>query len=520
MIRKFILALFILLILILTLVLAVYFFVLKKPHTSSQFIFPAQQTKLFEIDTSSFIDIDYGKQIATGSPLIFGGAHAPNLEHQDAWDKIAEVGVTAIRRDFYIENELPTNITLNDYKNNINNITNPENWNQKNIQSTNQIYQNAKERGMKVMGILSFTPAWLTYSGKTKGVPKDWDVYEDIVKKVYKLHRNYIDYLEIWNEPDYKLFLDLKNTPYSKEEAYALIYFYAQKAVREVDQEINDGKEIPIGAIIVSNPTDIAFFESVLSKIIITSRIDFISYHNYGHLSEPSWIYYKDILNKYGKSNIPIYLTEWNAPDIYKTSRYTNLAISYTGSKLISFLNMGLPMADYYAMLDLNRSKNPNDDPSFAFYIWEDGKAKLLPQAKTWRLLSVSLGLGKGESKIFNTQYAITNTILSLTPSTSNAVGFEDIFGKKGLAVVNDEDEEIVVNVTMINSQIKPSLLTRTEVDVYVANMDDDGGSVVENTPVEAKNGKIQFKIKLPAQSVVGVLLRDSNILKEIFNSQ
>ncbi|MCJ7826173.1 hypothetical protein MUP56_00985, partial [Patescibacteria group bacterium] len=177
---------------------------------------------------SNTITIDFARQTATGSPLIFGGTEAPNLDHQDAWELLAAPGVTMIRRGFYIESELPTNITLDDYKANKNNVQNSDTWNRTtnwtNITITNQIYENAKKRGIKVMGILSFVPKWLTFSGTDKGVPKDWKVFEDIVQKSYRLHRSNLDMVEIWNEPDSQTFFDPTGSDLSRAEAYALIF--------------------------------------------------------------------------------------------------------------------------------------------------------------------------------------------------------------------------------------------------------------------------------------------------------
>ena len=79
------------------------------------------------------VSIDYSRQIAMGSPLIFGGAHTPLLDHDDAWKKVADTGVTMLRRDFFIEQILPANIILADYKANKNNVTDPTKWNIKNI---------------------------------------------------------------------------------------------------------------------------------------------------------------------------------------------------------------------------------------------------------------------------------------------------------------------------------------------------------------------------------------------------
>ncbi len=43
------------------------------------------------------VKVDYSKQVAKGSPLVFGGAHTPPVTHTDAWKKISDVGVTSIR---------------------------------------------------------------------------------------------------------------------------------------------------------------------------------------------------------------------------------------------------------------------------------------------------------------------------------------------------------------------------------------------------------------------------------------
>lgn len=472
--------------------------------------------------TTENVTVDFGKQISTGSPLVFGGAHAPDLSHQDAWDKLADVGVTIIRRDFFIEWEVPRNITLTDYKNNVKDIQNPDNWNNTNtnwtnISITNQIYDNAKKRGMKVMGILSFVPAWLTYSGTANGVPKDWEVYEDIVRKLYKIHRKYLDYLEIWNEPTYPVFLDLTNSGMSREEAYKQIFLHATRAIRSVDTELSDGKKILIGGPVGHTPTDTRILNILLENDIAKSQIDFVSYHNYDHIAEPSWGNYKNILAKFDKSAMPTFQTEWNSSDKNKTARYSKIAIAYTGKKLISFLNMGLPMANYYAMRDLNRSKNHNDDPSFSFYKWENGKAELLPQASTWRLLSVSLGLGKGESKIFNTQSSIANLQL---PKTISAAGFENTFGQKGLAIVNGQDKQESVTVTLQNFGISHLISGKVPLDVYIASADHDGGTAVNRLNLQQDNqGKISFMFVLPPQSVIGVIAPTGSNLRQFFRN-
>lgn len=494
-----------------------------KQNTPSKYILPPRKlSNPLEIlfDNTSNVDIDFSRQTATGSPLIFGGASAPSPDDQDTWNKLRMVGITIIRKDILIESELPTNITLENYKNNVNDVQNPNKWNLNNINKTNEIYRNAQNRGMKVMTIFSYAPKWLTYSGTNMGVPKDWDVYEDIIKKIYKLHRNYFDYIEIWNEPTQEFFLNLKDSGLTREEAYKKIYYHAYKAIKEAQNEINENRIIPIGGQVAYNPYDTAILEALLQDPQTENLLDFITYHNYESTPEPSWLKLKNILSKYNKEQIPIYLTEWNYNGINLVeNRIGNKAIVYTANKFIDFLKMDIKIANYYSMNSSNRQKYINDDPSFAFYSVINNKSELLPQAKTWRILSVSMGLGKGESRIYNSQYSMINDQYSINDSGSNAIGFVNIFGQKGMAMVNDEDSEKIINVTMDNVPMKKSLFVRTVAKVYVASKDFDGGSVIEKTPPEAKNGKIQFILKLPAQSVMGVLLSEENLIQEFLDN-
>lgn len=454
-------------------------------------------------DDSFDVTIDFAHQIATGSPLIFGGVHAPENNQQDAWDKIQNVGVTNIRYGLNMEQEIPSNISLQDYRNNINDIQNPSKWNTKTINSRNDTFFNAKKRSMKVIGILIYSPSWLSYSGTQYGVPKDWIIFEDLVKKIYKIHRNYLDYIEIWNEPDLKSFLDLTNSNMTKEDAYLHIFYYASHAIREVDTEINDGKTIPIGAPAISNTINASFLETILNNPSYSQNIDFISYHNYVN-SEPSWNNYLNILNKYNKSQLPIFLTEWNfqgTPIENQLYRSSDLAISYTGNKLIDFLKGGLMDANYYLMADINRPKYPYDNPSFAFYTWNGNETVLLPQAKTWMLLSKTLGLGKDMSKIYET----------INSADIDSVGFINSSGQKGLAIVNDSDGTKVINVTINNVIMKNSLFSRIDAKLYIADKDHGGATLVEESQLHPKRDQASFAISIPSRSVVGIILEENS---------
>lgn len=396
------------------------------------------------------VTIDYSSKIADGSPLVFGGAHAPQTD--EAWKLVADSGVTFLRTDFFLEYNIP-NMTIEGYKQNQNDIQNVANWNQNFIKKRMEVFDNAKKYNMKTLGIVSYAPNWLTYSGTQYGVPKDWNVYEDIVKKTYKLYRDDLDYIEIWNEPTYPRFLDLTNSNMSREEAYLAIYLHASKAIKEVESEIDDGRVIPIGGFVAHTPEETEMLSKLLKNNEFTSEIDFLSYHNYEHLPEPSKLLYIPILKLYNFEKKPLFITEWNyspdevKPNVYNTS---NIAIIYTASKLISYLNNSITGANYFLLDGIKH------DGGMGFYKIKNGNVELLPQAKSWRILSKSLALGKGKS-----------TIVQATEREDiNALGFINSENIYGGAFVNNTSEDELIEFKLRNTFIKK----RAKIDIYIAS--------------------------------------------------
>ncbi|OGM10697.1 hypothetical protein A2Z22_05315 [Candidatus Woesebacteria bacterium RBG_16_34_12] len=443
---------------------------------------------------SKTITIDFALQTATGSPLVFGGAHAPDLEHQDAWDLLANSGVTMIRRDFWIENELPKNITLSDYKTNKNNVQDPATWNKDYINVTNSIYQNTRKKGIKVMAILSYAPNWLTYTGTNIGVPKDWEVYEDIVKKSYRLHRPYLDMIEIWNEPDIQSFLDTTGSGLSREEAYALIFEHAVNAIKSVDKEANDGKKILIIAPAVSNPQNTELFDYLMSKPN-SRHIDGVSVHSYNEI-EPSWSKYQSVMKKYGKENLPIYVTEWNKTAEYiLDNNYTSgeIAIPYTGKKLVQFLKYGIAGANYFSTTYFD-PKNPSKYVnSFGFYRQVNNKSELLPQGKSWQLLSRSLGLGLGKSRIYDVNQ----------PDNLEAVGFTNSKSEPGLAIVNEAATDDRIRISLKNLRL-PKYST---LKLYIASSTENPTIPVCTQTTTTDRYNSSFFVDLPKQSIIGITM-------------
>lgn len=441
------------------------------------------------------VKVNYSKKIADGSSLIFGGSHSPPTGHDLAWDEFKNIGITTIRKDLYVEFTLPRNITISDYQNNVNDVQNPANWDPKTIPALKEVFKNAKKRGIKVIGIMGYAPRWLTYNNSPFGVPRNWEVFHDIVKKIYTLYRDDLDYVEVWNEPDHRIFLVTQGSNMTKPQAYTEIYYQATNAIREVDKEKNDGKIIPFIAPAESNPRVSNILEPLVTNKKINILPDAYSFHTYDSFIE-SFTKYKNIGKNY--NDPPIFITEWNmesrnaeAPQ-YKTGIK---ALTFTSSRLMDYLNNGVGGANYFALLPINTTNRGTDENTMGFYSWINNKPELLPQAKSWRLLSKSLGLGKGKSTIVET------SIDNLT----NSVGFINSDEIKGTAVVNDSDESQLIEFQLINSAVKK----RARIEVYVASEDYNGGSVVSSRMVYPENGILKFRYFIPGKSVVGIKMHE-----------
>lgn len=454
------------------------------------------------------ITIDYKKQHSIGSPLIFGGAQYPNAQEDTVWDMLEEVGVTSMRTDFYLENMVPYTTNLEDYKNNKDNVQDTKNWRLDFIQTRKDAYINAKKHGMVGMGIMSYAPTWLTYTGGARGVPKDWDVYEDVVKKAYEIHRNNISYLELWNEPTHhEVFLDVTDSGMTPEEAYVEIFYHAAKAIREVDAEKNDGKKVLLGGPASDNPRAVNMLEAILKDERTRKQLDFMSYHNY-HISEPSWDAHKAVLKKYRMEHLPIYLTEWNyKPETNEDSPYKTSypAILFTANKLVDFLKMGLAGANYYSLLRVEEVGQSDYPQYLAFYRINNGNVELLPQARSWRLLSKKMGLGEGISNIMVPQKTIDDL---------NIIGFTNDAGQQGVVIINNSTSPQSVSINLINSTQK----NYVKFQAYYASAYDEAKEPVYKGLLKEKDGLLNFSFFIPEETVMGVFFGEEKAWFDISN--
>ncbi|MFW5703299.1 MAG: GH39 family glycosyl hydrolase [Patescibacteria group bacterium] len=448
------------------------------------------------------IVMDLSSPSTIGSPLVFGGAHNPPLDHEDAWDLLQEVGVTSLRTDFYLEFSMPEGITLEQYKEN-EELQNPDNWSQSYIENRREIFRKAQEHGMQTIGIVSFAPKWLTHSGTVYGVPKDWDVYEDIVKKHYRLYRDHVDYLEIWNEPNLPeddAFLDVSETELSKSEAYELIYYHAARAIRAVDLEINDGKTTPLGGPVSASPVDSSFLKPLLTNPETAALLDFVSYHQYETKPFKQNTNYTNIIDSYSTKTLPIFITEWNYS--WKNGEMENIAttargITYTSNMIINYLKDGITGANFHTLTPLMDGKPYGISKNHAFYQWNSSEAEPLFLTRTWQLLSKTLGLGNGSS----------NVIPLTTPEDMEGIGFTNSAGINGIVLVNSTDEKRFVELS-INSL--PETEEWKKAYLYTASEQTDGKTLLGTQVLRQEEGVMSVKLYIEPQTVSGLLLRDN----------
>lgn len=381
--------------------------------------------------------------------MVFGGCQNPSVPHsKKVLTQLCDAGFNCMRCDMWIEKIVPQNITLDDYKNNVNDVQNPDTWNFADL----ELAVRAKLAGMKVMLIIAYCPAWLSYNGKSNGVPCDLDVYADIVRKIYKRYHSYVDWIEVYNEPGY--FLTTEGSPYtSRGTALADIYMTCVNVVREItpDMPIGGTSVVTSGDGGVGGITNRDFFAD---KRINKDNFNFYSHHVYGDYGietvkeTPTRV--RNLLANFGFGDLPIYFTEWstsinNAADsvTYRGSK----AHLFVGNALLNWMRDGLTGAMHWNYLQAEAVNGASESGISAdghgMYVWDvrNKESRLLPKANVFRLLSKTLSLGKAENRVVSCN-------LDNASDYINVASFISSDGVKSTVFVNNDSSEITINLT------------------------------------------------------------------------
>lgn len=434
---------------------------------------------------SNSLTVDVKKIVRDTSPLIFGLTNSPDPSWISAWDVLENVGVTMIRKDYNIE-KLTPDTTLANYKANVNNVQNIANWNQTFLNYHGGIFANSQDRKMRTLGIIDYTPSWLTYDGSTKGIPKDWAVWEDLVKKSHTYFKNNLDAVEVWNEPNYHAFLNINGSPYTnRADAYIDLFKHTYTAVRSVDPTI------PIGGPAGYSATDKEFLRAILSDQFVRDHLDFVSVHSYPHTNMDqftSTLATRSVLAEYGLQNLPIAVSEWNfttgTPDDRNTE---STGISFIGKNWLDFWRNGVIYANYYV------GRPYTSQGVMAFYTWVNSIAQPLPQTRAFQVASQSLAMGKGTGKLLDS--VVTGSIdgVGLLNPSQHPVAF----------VTNDTANTQYLQITFTNLPDNQMYL----IEYYEGSALNSGAKEYKTINQTTQHNQLILSASIPRTSVLGVVL-------------
>jgi hypothetical protein len=442
--------------------------------------------------------INFNDTVGVRSPNIFGGA-VNELDGASDVDTLRSVGITYIRRDAYLREILPVT-TVAQYLDDLNDplnpaddtgVTNPANWDWSKYGWVDTYYN----KGISTMLIMDYNTAWLAANGEPDGVPTNWTVYEDVVKKIYEHFAGKVSWVEAWNEPDSPNFLDITGSGYATNKAaYLAIYEHFAIGIRRASATI------PLGGPSVASPLVADdWAHSLLTTPGTRDNVNFLTYHYYTHVpdGEGTVSSLKATAAAAGKPNMPVYVTEWNYDPRYSPPYAMNDdsvdAIPYVGQRLHDFIKLGAAGTGYFAF-------NKQSTHSTFYSLYNNGA--VTPKMATYRLLSQQLGLGDGPFYLKSSSWSNGSALIV-------AGGAVAASGKNVAWAVNvapSGGDQLTFNL----NGLKPG--TRYTVDLFEASSFQNASSIRETFSLTTNGaGSASLSFWIPFRSVVGIELTDND---------
>jgi hypothetical protein len=336
-------------------------------------------------------EVDFKKPTDTGSPYVFGATQPRGLSEKQ-WDQLQEHGFTLARSQADVTNLVPCS-SPEDYDANVNGCADPENWDWQNGIYGEDFVSKAAARNMRV--ILTYKNArWNRHEGTPSDeetIPKDFEVWQDILTKIIDHYQGAINYLELYNEVDRDPQLLVENSGLSRKEAYQKILRTAVTAVKNSKHpDLKIGG--PAAALIGEEQVVWMLEDPGLRK-----NIGMISFHDFDNPEFPLEAVetYRKLIKKYKAKDIALVRSSF-VPEYEREKRLPGtLFCSPVAHHLIGALNHGV------AAMGLWEIQNKTDEDDVRY--WFDGN-KVVNTASLYRMMSGTLKLGQGESKIYSCQ--------------------------------------------------------------------------------------------------------------------
>ena len=442
-----------------------------------------------QVSSVSTVVVDYAKKVGSATPYVFGFNNNGDIQTVKAvQDEFNKIGVTWIRKSFWFDRMLPLEVvpSIEAWNSNVSNCKNPEYWQSGHMDTL----VNAKNADDMVMGSIVYTPPFLAYNGEWNGVPRNWDIFEEIIRIGVDRYKNYIDVYEIWNEYSAE-YLDITGSPYTdKHTAYQDIYLHAAQAIRDVVPDAI------IGGMGTAMGGSTAELESLLNNPVFTptsNLLNFVSFHEYTDGDVTMAVEnYRTLLTARGFIDMPILIDEWNAST--RGDSYTNESgISFIGRTLASFMRKNIGGAFYSSGTITGGAYN--EDLGICDYVASEDKVYFRPLVNAFKVPGARLGLSRGNYDLMDT----------LVGGTTDSIGIINSDGQHTVFMVNDTAAMLTTDVILKNISYQDEPVVKA----YTASNTDNAE---QGTVLACFYGdrEIRTTVTLPAHSVVGIVVNDT----------
>ncbi len=428
------------------------------------------------VASPSVLEIDYSEVIARGSPYVFGGAQPRGLS-ESQWDTLKKQGFRFMRMQADLTELVPCD-SPKAFLANRQGCAKPKNWDWQEGIYGDDFVSEASARGMRVCLVIK-NARWNRWQGAPddeETMPRDLEVWGAIVRKIVNHYEGAVDYIELFNEVDRDPQFLVEGSPYDRKTGYQKV---ARRALEAVAQ--SEHPETPVGGPVASwvGKEQVKW---LLDDPKIRSGLGFLSFHTFDAEHYPSATVktYRSLMAQYGV-DLPIirssYVPEYPESDIPIPGTIEPVPVA---GHLIGTLKDGLEAAGLWEI----QNKGGEDDPRY----WFDDTGTV-PTANLWVLMSNTLKLGKGPSRI---------VALEGLPKTS-ALAAINVAGEP-IAVCVGREGAYKADFRLKNLPIKGAV----EVNVYRGDHQGDGKSVLEKVTAGVGQGECSFSYRIPERSVVG----------------
>lgn len=421
--------------------------------------------------------IDYSRVIGEGSPYVFGATQPRGLSDTQ-WDRLVDDGFTFARSQADLTRLVPAD-SPEAYRQNQDGCADPENWRWTEGIYGNDFAQSAIDRDMEVCLTVK-NARWNRYEGAPddeETMPRDLEVWKDIVTKIVNHYEGGISYLEMFNEVDREPQFRVEGSPFTRETGYRQVVWAALQAVAE-----SDYPETPVGgpaaALVGAREA-----EWLLKDERIRDRLGCLTFHEFDCPVYPHWAAdeLRSVASHYGR-DIPILRTS-HVPEFGRTGgRPGTTEPVYIAPMIIGALKDGLAASSLWEI----QNRNGRDDWRY----WFDGD-ETVQTAELYRMMSRSLGLGRGPSRIVRTTGPFAHALGAVNADGDRIAVFaapnRASFTARFDGFVNDAE------VTM---------------EFFRADGEHSGLQPIRTTTSQAEDGRIELPITLPAGAVLGLRLR------------